>query len=120
MPDSVANLWPAISKDLEEMMPDDGTPCGSVNCCVEYIKNTCYVELGVQCNADLIMDNFSRVCPHVLEPSHSTALLFMLGNRMSDIIGTSSVYNFRSKLVRQICRIAGPATEIEVSALLQE
>ncbi len=120
MPHSVASLWPAISKDLEEMMPGDGTPCGSVNCCVEYIKNTCYVELGVQCTTDLIMDNFSRVCPHVLAPSHSTALLFMLGNRMSDIIGMTSSHHFKSKLVRLMCRIAGPPPEIEVPALLQE
>ncbi len=103
-------LWQALAVDFEAMVFDDGYGCQSVDDCIESIAGVCKAELGVDVDPDVVMSLFSHIYPHVLEPSKAAICSFLLCGRMVDVIGSSSLTYFRSRLVRSLLRICRGAT----------
>lgn len=98
----------------------DGCSVANVDQCAEFVVDQCYLQLAVQCDIVLVRSLLCHVCPHILEPSRATAILFCVSGVMGNVVGKLGAERLRCLIVRHILQIPGEPREIEVVDALQD
>ena len=78
LPANLVEVWGLLQKDIHQLTIDDGAETRSVDDCVQCVIDSCFAEIGVSVDSDVVMSNLCHVCPHVLEPCRAACLVFRL------------------------------------------
>jgi hypothetical protein len=106
--------------DIDDMTVIDGARDSSVDECSRYVCDVIQLEIGAKVDSNLVRSTLAHITPHVLPPVRATCFLFLLSDRMHDVVGCHGAATLRCKLIGQLLRIPGETPDLDGMSLLQD